>query len=210
MMEFVKVPDAKRWREALKAMEPLMDQLDIPHNYRKVAPMPFITFGANTTQGSLHRDPATGERKLILQRTRDPKFAELLGAAHAAARAGFDEVPPYAAITLVRLDEGQRVPEHRDTRNHADHPNHCVSFGRYEGGRLEALVDDEWRPANRPEDSWLKFRADLVKHRVEPVTSGRRYSMILHTPFRLDLFSEWHWEELERLGFPVEKLSKPK
>ena len=50
---------------------------------------------------------------------------------------------------------------------------------------------------------WLSFDALKFVHRVQPVTSGFRYSITLYTPGKLERLTAQDWDILAKAGFPI-------
>ena len=80
--------------------------------------------------------------------------------------------------------------------------NYTISFGRYEGGHLEMLRNQDWQSCTVPL-IWTEFTAEILEHRVREVTSGERFSVTFFTPSHLERLTERDWMNLESHGFPV-------
>eukprot|EP00971_Amphidinium_carterae_P147531 2923798-Amphidinium_carterae.1 len=113
----------------------------------------------------------------------------------------------YTTVVLSKLEVGDFVGEHTDKYNHSNSLNYVLALGDFSGGALEVQQDD---------GSWLSVpvHGQLVSldqhrpHRVAPITSGVRYSIVLATMGRLQAVPEAAWQELKALGFPVKCLQQ--
>ena len=97
---------------------------------------------------------------------------------------------------------GQQLNQHRDYHNHPDYPNHTMKFGKYAGGSLQMLRYGMWHSYDI-DCQWLSFDALKFVHRVQPVTSGSRYSITLYTPGKLERLTAQDWDLLAKAGFPI-------
>ena len=96
----------------------------------------------------------------------------------------------------------QGLNRHKDYRKREEYLNYTINFGKYEGGHLEMLRNEEWQSCAVPL-IWTEFTADIIEHRVREVASGERFSVTLFTPGHLDKLTERDWMNLESHGFPA-------
>ena len=153
-----------------------------------------LTFGAQTGRGS--------ERSCIIKRTLEPVYQDLIGKVHELAQNAAGAALPYLGIQILRLEAGQELNQHRDYHNHPEYPNHTMKFGTYSGGSLQMLRHGRWTSYDCNKQ-WLSFDALRFVHRVLPVTSGKRYSITLYTPGKLERLTAQDWDKLAKAGFPI-------
>ena len=153
-----------------------------------------LTFGAQTGRGS--------DRSCVIKRTLDYDYQSLMHCVHQLAQNAAGTALPYLGIQILKLGPGQQLNQHRDYHNHPEYPNHTMKFGTYEGGSLQMLRDGVWHSYDR-DCQWLSFDALRFVHRVQPVTSGFRYSITLYTPGKLERLTAQDWDNLAQAGFPI-------
>ena len=153
-----------------------------------------LTFGAQTGRGS--------ERSCIIKRTLEPVYQDLIGKVHELAQNAAGAALPYLGIQILKLEAGQELNQHRDYHNHPEYPNHTMKFGTYSGGSLQMLRYGRWTSYDCNKQ-WLSFDALRFVHRVLPVTSGKRYSITLYTPGKLERLTAQDWDKLAKAGFPI-------
>ena len=105
-------------------------------------------------------------------------------------------------VQILKLEAGQELNQHRDYHNHPDYPNHTMKFGKYSGGSLQMLRYGTWHSYD-VDCQWLSFDALKFVHRVQPVTAGKRYSITLYTPGKLERLTAQDWDLLAKAGFPI-------
>ena len=148
-----------------------------------------LTFGAQTGRGS--------ERSCIIRRTLEPVYQDLIGKVHELAQNAAGAALPYLGIQILKLEAGQELNQHRDYHNHPEYPNHTMKFGTYSGGSLQMLRCGRWTSYDS-DKQWLSFDALRFVHRVLPVTSGKRYSITLYTPGKLERLTAQDWDKLAK------------
>ena len=153
-----------------------------------------LTFGAQTGRGS--------DRSCVIRRTLEPVYQELISKVHELAQNAAGAALPYLGIQILKLEAGQELNQHRDYHNHPDYPYHTMKFGKYKGGSLQMLRDERWHSYD-VDCQWLSFDAVKFVHRVQPVTSGARYSITLYTPGKLERLTAQDWDNLAKAGFPI-------
>ena len=153
-----------------------------------------LTFGAQTGRGS--------DRSCVIKRTTGEEYQTLISCVHQLAQNAAGPALPYLGIQILKLGEGQQLNQHRDYHNHPDYPNHTMKFGSYKGGCLQMLREGVWHSYDR-DCQWLSFDALRFMHRVQPVTSGFRYSITLYTPGKLERLTAQDWDSLAKAGFLI-------
>ena len=153
-----------------------------------------LTFGAQTGRGS--------DRSCVIRRTLEPVYQELISKVHEMAQNAAGAALPYLGIQILKLEAGQELNQHRDYHNHPDYPNHTMKFGKYSGGSLQMLRSGKWHSCDI-DGQWLSLDALKFVHRVQPVTKGFRYSIILYTPGKLERLTAQDWDKLAKAGFPI-------
>ena len=153
-----------------------------------------LTFGAQTGRRS--------DRSCVIKRTLDPEYQPLISCVHQLAQNAAGSALPYLGIQILKLGEGQQLNQQRDYHNHPDYPNHTMKFGKYAGGSLQMLRYGTWHSYDI-DCQWLSFDALKFVHRVQPVTSGSRYSITLYTPGKLERLTAQDWDILAKAGFPI-------
>ena len=153
-----------------------------------------LTFGAQTGRGS--------DRSCVIKRTLDYEYQALISCVHQLAQNAAGSALPYLGIQILKLGKGQQLNQHRDYHNHPDYPNHTMKFGKYAGGSLQMLRYGMWHSYDI-DCQWLSFDALKFVHRVQPVTSGARYSITLYTPGKLERLTAQDWDLLAKAGFPI-------
>ena len=111
---------------------------------------------------------------------------------------------PFLSITVVILSTGEDLAPHRDIQNHRHFRNATISFGKWDGGVLQAYENEIWVNQDS-RDQWVVMDARNTFHRVTPV-EGDRVSIIYHTPQHLDRLHDEDWDILKQAGFPVDQL----
>eukprot|EP00971_Amphidinium_carterae_P173219 3434410-Amphidinium_carterae.1 len=106
---------------------------------------------------------------------------------------------PYAGIQVNVMTAGQSIAAHVDrTEAHS----WSIAFGQYSGGTLQIESNQDWKDLNS-HMQWKRIRHD-TRHRVTPVSSGVRVSIVLFV--RKGLWKSLGRHEkvtLWRQGFPV-------
>jgi hypothetical protein len=87
-------------------------------------------------------------------------------------------IAPGHTYTAFMLNVNYEAKSHRDINNEG--VSTTVSFGDFEGGEI-VVHDDKINTRYLP----ITFRADLLTHSVLPITSGKRYSIVM---FRQKLY----------------------
>ena len=126
----------------------------------------------------------------------------MISCVHQLAQNAAGSALPYLGIQILKLGAGQQLNQHRDCHNHPDYPNHTMKFGSYKGGSLQMLRYGTWHSYDS-DCQWLSFDALRFVHRVQPVTSGARYSITLYTPGKLEHLTAQDWDLLAKAGFPI-------
>ena len=126
----------------------------------------------------------------------------MISCVHQLAQNAAGSALPYLGIQILKLGEGQQLNQHRDYHNHPDYPNHTMKFGKYAGGSLQMLRYGMWHSYDI-DCHWLSLDALKFVHRVQPVTSGSRYSITLYTPGKLERLTAQDWDILAKAGFPI-------
>ena len=85
---------------------------------------------------------------------------------------------PYLAIQFNALTAGNGLPAHVDSRNEG--PSWVCSFGEFTGGVLQRRERGEWQDVDHLH-RWACLK-EGQEHRVLPVQSGIRYSVVLYVP----------------------------
>ena len=186
------VPSEVR-RDIMKRFEDLKPTYN-PNRGRVSNSAVSLTFGAQTGRGS--------ERSCIIRRTLEPVYQDLIAKVHELAQNAAGAALPYLGIQILKLEAGQELNQHRDYHNHPDYPNHTMKFGTYSGGSLQMLRYGRWTSYD-VDKQWLSFDALRFVHRVQPVTSGMRYSITLYTPGKLERLTAQDWDNLAKAGFPI-------
>ena len=153
-----------------------------------------LTFGAQTGRGS--------DRSCVIKRSMDIEYQPLINCVHQLAQNAAGSALPYLGIQSLKLGKGQQLNQHRDYLNHPEYPNHTMKFGSYKGGSLQMLRSGTWHSFDI-DCQWLSFDALRFVHRVQPVTSGFRYSITLYTPGKLERLTTQDWDILAKTGFPI-------
>ena len=106
---------------------------------------------------------------------------------------------PYLAIQVNMLTESNQIPEHSDSRNYGD--SWVIACGSYTGEELMLKTSDGWKRKDN-HLRWVKIGKD-VPHKVLPVLSGVRVSVVLYTPQGYEsALSPEMAAQLEELGYP--------
>ena len=153
-----------------------------------------LTFGAHTGRGS--------DRNCVIKRTLYYEYQALISCVHQLAQNAAGSAMLYLGIQILKLGKGQQLNQQRDYHNHPDYPNHTMKFGKYAGGSLQMLRYGMWRSYDI-DCQWLPFNALKFVHRVQPVTSGARYSVTLYTPGKLEPLTAQDWDLLAKAGFQI-------
>ena len=113
------------------------------------------------------------------------------------ARALASIICPEIYYNAITINEDYTAATHRDKNNHG--VSCVVAFGDYEGGEL-CIAEKEYSIRHRP----FKFLAAELPHRVNPITSGKRYSIVFYKQKLpqefIDAYGDYlTYEELESL-----------
>lgn len=85
-------------------------------------------------------------------------------------------------LYLLRYKEGAGIPWHKDPTPGFKHHRLNFSFGKYEGGYMNHIINNRTDPSRhywRMTRRLYYFRPDLVEHCVQPVIAGTRYVLSL-------------------------------
>ena len=129
-----------------------------------------LTCGAQTGRGS--------DNSCVVNRTHEQKHARLTEVVHQLAQSAEGAALLHLKFQIVKLEQGQALSQHRDYRNHADHPNDTMKSGSYKGGSLQMLRQEVGHSYDK-DNVWMSFDALKVTHRVTEVTAGHHYSITL-------------------------------
>ena len=88
---------------------------------------------------------------------------------------------PYFIWTQVQINllpQGTSIRCHLDKKNVGD--SMLVAFGDYKGGSAYIICDDEEKHYTDPRNSPQKFNGAKVRHGVDEVLTGTRYSLVFY------------------------------
>ena len=128
-----------------------------------------LFLGAQTNRG-LHNG-------CVVRRMFQEQYVDIMEKVHALAGCCAKDLP-YLGMYVTQLVTGQGLNRQRDCHDHEEYLNYTINFGKYEGGHLEMLRNQEWQSCAVPL-KWTEFTADIIEHRVREVTSGERFSVNL-------------------------------
>ena len=135
----------------------------------------------------------------------DRTFAGALSSIHMLARCR-PVNHGYVSIQVNMLLPGQSIPVHQDSRNLGD--SWVLAFGQYEGGELLVREQNQWKHVHN-HLRWIRLPRD-VEHKVEPVHSGIRYSLVLYSPRGCEKALAQAPElqdQLRSSGYPIPKMN---
>ena len=130
-----------------------------------------ITYGAHTSSAA-----STKSSRFVTNVTEAASHQPCLTLCHRLATT-MPRSFPYLSITVVLLTDGGELAPHKDIQKNRFHQNATTSFGEWEGGDLQVLVDDQW--INQDSDrGWVFLNARKTYHRVTEVLGHSRLCSI--------------------------------